>query len=67
MVDLVARMIRVAQLDAALYEEVEADRSALRQAITVVVLSSLAAVRDSGRYCDTRSQVVLLLDVARRP
>jgi hypothetical protein len=67
MVDLVARMIRVAQLDAALYKEVEADRSALRQAITVVVLSSLAAVRDSGRYCDTRSQVVLLLDVARRP
>jgi hypothetical protein len=66
MVGLVARMIRAAQLDAALYEEVEADRSALRQAITVVVLSSLAAVRDSGRYCDTRSQVVLL-DVARRP
>jgi hypothetical protein len=66
MVGLVARMIRAAQLDAALYEEVEADRSALRQAITVVVLSSLAAVRDSGRYCDTRSQVVLLY-VARRP
>ncbi len=37
------RMIRAAKLDASLYEEVEADRGALRQATIVVVLSSLAA------------------------
>jgi hypothetical protein len=37
------RMIRAARLDADLYEEVEADKSTLGQAMTVVVLSSLAA------------------------
>jgi hypothetical protein len=36
-------MIRAAQLDVALYEEVEADPHALGQATAVVVLSSLAA------------------------
>lgn len=38
-----SRMLRAAKLDAALYEEVEADRGALGQAMLVVVLSSLAA------------------------
>lgn len=37
------RMIRAAKLDAHLYEEVEADRSTMQQAMGVVVLSSLAA------------------------
>jgi len=37
------RIIRAARLDAALYEEVEADKSALGQAMGVVVLSSIAA------------------------
>ena len=37
------RMIRAAKLDVQLYEEVEADRGAMRQAMTVVVLSALAA------------------------
>ncbi len=37
------RIIRAARLDAALYEEVEADKSALPQAMGVVVLSSVAA------------------------
>jgi hypothetical protein len=37
------RMIRAAKLDANLYEEVEADKSAMGQAMGVVVLSSLAA------------------------
>src|SRR5713101_5931135 len=37
------RMVRAARLDAALYEEVEADASATWQATGVVVLSSLAA------------------------
>ncbi len=37
------RMIRAAKLDVQLYEEVEADRDALGQAVTVVVLSAVAA------------------------
>lgn len=37
------RIIRAAKLDSQLYEEVEADSSAMGQAILVVVLSSLAA------------------------
>ena len=37
------RMIRAAKLEIALYEEVEADKSALSQAMGVVVLSSVAA------------------------
>lgn len=36
------RMIRAAKLDVELYEEVEADRGALGQAMAVVVLSSVA-------------------------
>lgn len=37
------RMLRAAKLDIHLYEEVEADKDTLRQAMTVVVLSSVAA------------------------
>jgi len=37
------RIIRAAKLDVNLYEEVEADRGALSQAMWVVVLSSIAA------------------------
>ena len=37
------RLIGAAALDAAIYEEVEADPSAMSQALAVVVLSSLAA------------------------
>jgi len=37
------RMIRAAKLDAALYEEVEADKETMGQAMGVVILSSLAA------------------------
>ena len=37
------RIIRAAKLDVDLYEEVEADKSALGQAMSVVVLSSIAA------------------------
>lgn len=43
MADLMNRMIRAARLDAQLYEEVEADRGALGQAMGVVILASLAA------------------------
>ena len=40
---LIDRMIRAARLDVNLYEEVEADQNATRQAMTVVILSSVAA------------------------
>jgi len=39
----VDRMIRAAKLDVNLYEEVEADKGALGQAMAVVVMSSVAA------------------------
>jgi len=37
------RMIRAAKLDVSLYEEVEADKGAMGQAMQVVILSSVAA------------------------
>ena len=40
---LIDRMIRAAKLDVNLYEEVEADKGALVQAMAVVVMSSVAA------------------------
>ena len=43
MVNFTERMIRAAKLDPSLYEEVEADRGAMGQAMGVVILSSVAA------------------------
>ncbi len=43
MTDFKERIIRAAKLDANLYEEVEADKGAMGQAMGVVVLSSIAA------------------------
>ncbi len=43
MADLKDRMIRAAKLDVNLYEEIEADKQAMGQAMTVVILSSVAA------------------------
>jgi len=43
MADLVQRAIAAARLDPHVYEEVEADKSALPQAMTVVVLAALAS------------------------
>jgi hypothetical protein len=43
-------MIRAAKLDAQLYEEVEADKGSLGQAMGVVVLSSIAAGVGSGGF-----------------
>lgn len=43
MSSLTDRMIRAAKLDVRLYEEVEADSTATGQAMTVVVISSVAA------------------------
>ncbi len=44
------RMVRAAKLDVNLYEEVEADKSAMGQAMGVVVLSSVAAGVGSGEF-----------------
>jgi hypothetical protein len=49
MASMVDRMIRAAKLDVQLYEEVEADKGALGQAMAVVVLSSIAGGIGSGR------------------
>ena len=49
MASMVDRMIRAAKLDPQLYEEVEADKGALGQAMTVVVLASVAGGVGSGR------------------
>ncbi|MBI2061026.1 MAG: hypothetical protein HYT87_14765 [Nitrospirae bacterium] len=43
MSNLFPRMLRAAKLEAALYEEVEADKSATGQALVVVALSAIAA------------------------
>ena len=42
------RLIRASRLDASLYEEVESDRNATRQAVGVVVLSALATGAGAG-------------------
>jgi len=43
MASLTDRMMRAAKLDVSLYEEVEADKGAMGQAMGVVILSSVAA------------------------
>jgi hypothetical protein len=43
MADFKDRLIRAVKLDAGLYEEVEADKTALNQAMLAVILSSVAA------------------------
>jgi hypothetical protein len=43
MASLTERMIGAAKLDAATYEEIEADKSSMSQAMTVVALSAVAA------------------------
>ena len=45
---MLSRIIRAARLDSRLYEEVEADRGAIGQAMTVVVLASIAGGIGSG-------------------
>ena len=48
MASMVDRMVRAAKLDPQLYEEVEADKGALGQALGVVVLASIAGGVGSG-------------------
>lgn len=43
MANITERMIRASKLDVDLYEEVEADKEAMGQAVTIVVLSGVAA------------------------
>jgi len=47
------RIVMSARLNPGIYEEIEADQSAMGQAITVVVLSSVAAGIGSLRYVGT--------------
>ena len=54
----ISRMIRAAKLDVQLYEEVEADRTAMRQAMGVVVLSSVAAGIGSSGVLGLRGMFV---------
>ncbi|MCH7779633.1 MAG: YIP1 family protein [Acidobacteria bacterium] len=49
MASMVDRMIRAVKLDPQLYEEVEADKGALGQAMAVVVLASVAGGVGGGR------------------
>jgi len=55
------RMIRAAKLDANLYEEVEADKTAMKQAMGVVVLSSLAAGIGSISMGGGRNLIVMTI------
>jgi Yip1 domain len=50
MADLIDRAVRAAKLDASVYEEVEADKAAIGQAMTVVVVSSVAAGIGSAHH-----------------
>jgi hypothetical protein len=56
------RMIRAAKLDAQLYEEVEADKEAMGQAMGVVVLSSVAA--GLGGFGGAGVSEIVLLTIA---
>lgn len=57
----VERMIRAAKLDVRLYEEVEADKGAMGQAMAVVILSSIAAGIGCIGGIDVKGIIVLTL------
>src|SRR5437764_10913859 len=59
--DLVSRMIRAAQLDVTLYEEVEADEGATGQAALVVLLVGLLGGLASGLSQAAHGRTVLLI------
>ena len=62
---LVQRLIGAAALDAAIYEEVEGDASALPQAFAIVIASSLAAgIGARGLTTVTVSGVLLYSAIA---
>jgi hypothetical protein len=57
-VQFIARMVRAAKLEQSLYEEVENDQYATRQALVVVLLSSLAAGTGASTYAGLGGLVV---------
>jgi Yip1-like protein len=57
------RLIGAAALDAAIYEEVEADRTATGQAVLVVILSSLAAGVGSRGFGGASIGTMLLMTI----
>jgi len=59
--ELLGRMVRAAKLDPNLYEEVEADRDLLGQAMLVVVLSSIAA--GLGNIAQTGAGGIVLMAI----
>jgi len=59
---LLNRMIRAARLDRQVYEEVEQDKGAMGQAMTVVLLSSLAA--GFGAFHDGGVRALIFLALA---
>jgi len=46
----ISRMLRAAKLDASLYDEVENDKAAIGQAVSVIILSSIAAGIGGGLF-----------------
>lgn len=59
MPSLTDRMLRAAKLDVALYEEVEGDKTATGQAMTVVILSAVAAGLGSVRHAGVRGLIAM--------
>lgn len=62
MAAFVERMVRAARLEPSLYEEVEADASAMGQAVGVVLLSSLAA--GLGNYAQSGPGGMVIMAIA---
>ena len=63
--NFINRIFRAARLDAHLYEEVEADKTSMRQAMLVVILSGVAAGVGSishGGYLGIAAGTVTALD-----
>ena len=59
----IQRLIGAAALDVAIYEEVEADRTATGQAIVVVILSSVAAGIGSRGFGGASPGTILLMTI----
>lgn len=58
---MTGRMLRAAKLEVSLYEEVEADPTAMAQAMTVVVLSAVAAGLGSARHAGVGGLLVVTI------
>ena len=58
---LTGRMLRAAKLEVSLYEEVEADPTAMTQSMTVVVLSAVAAGLGSARHAGVGGLLIVTI------